>query len=262
MIACLGPAGSYSSLVASKMARAGAGDLLLCPTFSAVMESLEEGRADSAVLPVENSIRGGVMQNLDLLENADVYAVQEAVEKIDHRLAMLQGVSPEQVERIYSHEQAIGQCSGYLRRRFPEAQYVCTPSTAKSLELLDGRSAGIVGSHIRKDGVVLSEDNIADEKDNFTRFFRLVPRRAGLPNRSEKIFFCAVTAHRPRALLGFLEAFEAFNLTRIVSCPIKNEFGQYRFFIEFLGDIGDVSVRSALERAEAQCLQFRLIGAY
>ena len=261
---CLGPQGSYSELAALRFS-GGEGEIVLCPDFYAAVSALQKGEADFAVLPIENSIQGGVLKNLDLLERPDApFAVEELVLAIDHRLATLEGVSCEAIERIYSHEQAIGQCAEYLHAHFPNAKLLYTRSTAESLEKLDAHSAGIVGAHAKKQGVVLSKENIADEKRNFTRFLRLVRREEAHPERSEKVFFCATCKHRPGSLYELLGVFarSGINLTRIESRPIRDVFGEYRFFIEIDGDIARKEVVAALKEAEAFCRQFHIIGAY
>ncbi len=261
---CLGPKGSYSELAALRFSD-GEGEIVLCPDFYTAVSALQKGEADFAVLPIENSIQGGVLKNLDLLEHPDApFAVEELVLAIDHRLATLEGVSCDAIERIYSHEQAIGQCSEYLRTHFAGAKLLYTRSTAESLEKLDAHSAGIVGAHAKKQGVVLSQENIADEKRNFTRFLRLVRREEAHPKRSEKVFFCAICKHRPGSLYELLGVFarHGINLTRIESRPIRDVFGEYRFFIEIDGDIAREEVRTALKEAEAFCRQFHIIGAY
>ena len=125
-------------------------------------------------------------------------------------------------------------------------------------------SAGIVGAHVKTQGVVLSKENIADEKRNFTRFLRLVRREEARPKRSEKVFFCATCKHRPGSLYELLGVFarSGINLTRIESRPIRDVFGEYRFFIEIDGDIARKEVVSALKKAGAFCRQFHIIGAY
>ena len=113
-VSCLGPEGSYSHLAAETLCPESR--VLLCGNFPAVFAALAEGAADEAVIPIENSIQGGVLQNLDLLERENVYAVEQTVLKIDHRLALKEGVKLADVRRVYSHEQAIGQCSEYLQK--------------------------------------------------------------------------------------------------------------------------------------------------
>lgn len=261
-ISCLGPTGSYSELAAKRFVQGG--EIVLCRNFAEVVSRLECGETDFAVIPIENSIQGGVLQNLDLIEKSNVFAEEELILPIDHRLALKKGVAPEDIRRVYSHEQAIGQCSEYLRTRLPEAQCIFTSSTTESLSKIDGESAGIVGSHIHAEGIILSEENIANEKKNFTRFLRLARTGNQLDTPSVKIFLCAVCEHKPGTLLALLKAFaeSGHNLTRIQSRPIKNVFGEYRFFIELEGNVADPAVKNMLERARAGCRQFRILGAY
>ncbi len=258
--ACLGPAGSYSELAARTLCPHA--DRVLCSTFSAVFDALEAGRADCAVIPIENSIQGGVLQNLDLLERRDAVAVAQTRLRIDHRLAVREGVRAEDITRIYSHEQAIGQCARFLDAHFPRAERIFTDSTAKSLSLLDAHSAGIVGAHTAAEGIVLSSENIADEKNNFTQFFLLRRRQEGIPSAGNTVFFVAVCEHRPGSLLALLQCFSSrgINLTRIESRPIPAVRGEYRFFIEIDASGGDVG--GALQSAREGCRFFRILGVY
>ena len=130
--------------------------------------------------------------------------------------------------------------------------------------MLDAHSAGIVGAHIRAPGVVLSAENIADEKNNFTQFFLLRRRSEGLPARGRTVFFSAVCEHRPGSLLELLRRFSArgINLTRIESRPIPAVPGEYRFFIEIDGDPSMPNVQAALSEAREDCRSFRILGVY
>ncbi len=260
-VSCLGPAGSYSELAASELCPEG--ERLLCRNFHEVIESLVNELCDYAVLPIENSIQGGVVVNLDLVSSYSVFAIKETVLKIDHRLAMLRGVKREDITQVYSHEQAIGQCQTFLREQLPGAKCRYADSTAESLSLLDEHTAGIVGAHVRAEGVVLSDENIANEKCNFTRFM-LLERRGDLPARSSKVYFSAVTGHVPGTLVELLGIFARsnINLTRIESRPLPGKFGCYSFFIELSGDVADQNLIDALRAARDYCEHFRLIGAY
>ncbi len=261
-VSCLGPDGSYSVLAAQKTCKGA--QLILCKNFPEVIARLSSGEVDCAVIPIENSIQGGVLQNLDLLERENVFAVEECVLAIDHRLVVKKGVPLKDVTQIYSHEQAIGQCSEYLNKYFPNAQILFADSTAKSLQMLNEHTAGIVGGHVKREDLTISEESISNEKNNFTRFLRLV-RGDATPKNSEKLFCCTVLKHRPGALLQLLKIFADgnVNLTRIESRPIKDVFGEYRFFIEFKGDISSPAVQELLRRVEQENSdKFRLLGAY
>ena len=151
-VACLGPEGSYSELAAKAMRpRSG---ILLCEDFPSVFAALTSGEADCAVVPIENAIQGGVLQNLDLLSMTEgVFETEEYLLPIDHRLVTKGKISYEGIERVCSHEQALAQCSEFLQRHLPHAKKIATASTAESLSLLDCRTAGIVGSHVSGSGV-------------------------------------------------------------------------------------------------------------
>lgn len=261
-VSCLGPAGSYSELAASVLCEGK--ELVLCRSFSEAVARLLALETDYAVLPVENSLNGGVLPVLDLLAEKNIYGDDEYLLHIDHRLALREGTRPEDIEAVCSHEQALAQCEEYLRTKFPNARLIATASTAESLERIDAHTAGIVGSHIHRAGIVLSAENIADNKQNFTRFLRVGREEPSFDRQSAMIFLCAVCAHRPGALLGLLKIFRGYglNLTRIESRPLKETFGQYRFFIEFAGDVTADRVRAALEDVKGYCEDFKLIGAY
>ncbi len=259
-VSCLGPKGSFSERAAWEMR---AEEVLLFPSFAGAVSALIKGEADFAVLPVENALGGGVIAVLDLLSQNDIFGTEEKILYIDHRLATLGGVKFEDIDAVYSHEQALLQCSEFLKERLPHAALIGTSSTAESLEKLSFHTAGIVGAHVRREGVVLSEQNIADEKGNFTRFLRV--RRGGFEGgHSGRVFLCAECRHEPGSLLGLLQCFdkEKLNLTRIESRPVKKEPGHYRFFIEFTGDMAAPPVKRALSSAEEYCSFFKLLGAY
>ena len=261
-VSFLGPEGSFSQLAAQKMCPEHLP--VFCHSFPEAVKKLVGGEVDCAVLPIENSLNGAVRQNLDLLQREDVFGVEEFLLPVDQRLAMKEGVRAEDIKFIYSHEQAIEQCAQYLHTHFPAVQCMRTSSTVESLKKLDEHSAGIVGAHVSREGVVLSAENIADNKQNFTRFMRVERGRGEDKTHSVMVFLCAVCEHKPGSLLGLLKIFQrhALNLTRIESRPVKEAFGEYRFFIEFAGDIGTDRVKKALSEVRAYCSQFKLLGAY
>lgn len=263
-IGYLGPEGSYSSIAAAQMKP----DAKLCAyqSFPKVFLSLISKQTDAIVVPIENTLNGGVLQNIDLLQSTDgIYATEECVIKIDHRLAFLKGADKSRIKRIYSHSQALEQCAKYLSENFPSATLVPTESTAASLEKIQTEEdAGIVGSHTKKEGIVLSESNIADEDSNFTHF--LLIRRAKISDNahSRKIYFSVTCANRSGALIELLACVSKYglNMTRIESRPIKNAPDEYRFFLEIEGDYSDRNVKNALSEIENAANSFKLLGCY
>ena len=261
-VSCLGPSESYSCL-AAKHFRLDA-EYVCCKSFPEVIEKLKSGEADFAVIPVSNFITGSIVKNLDLVtETDDVMGVESFLLPVEHRLVTKGHIPYEKIERVCSHVQALGQCEKFIQANFPNARLVVTRSTAESLSLLDGHTVGIVGAHAASDGLVFSEENIADESNNATRFM-LFERRTQPPEKSNYIFFSAVCRHEAGALASFLGIFArlGLNLTRIASRPVQSAEGPYRFFMEFEGNIGSKEVQAALAKAKRQGAGFRLIGAY
>ncbi len=259
----LGPSGSYSELAARMSGR---GEARAFPSFRALVGALTAGEVEGIVLPVENSLNGGVMQNLDLLQDTTgIIAVEEERVTIEHRLVMLEGADAGGITRIYSHPQALEQCAGYLFSRFPEARQIATPSTSACIDMIKTvRDAGIVGRGFSRPGYVLLPDIISDEPLNFTQFLYVVRGDESLLSRTRKVFLSFVCTHRPGSLNGALSAFaaEGINMTKIESRPIKDIPGEYRFFIEIEGDYSSPEVRRALRSLADMCRSIKILGGY
>lgn len=280
-IAYLGPEGSYSHLAAEYFLDLERGAAKQTPferdecipfrNFPEVFAAVETGRVAAAAVPIENSLQGGVLQNLDLLQSSsDLYAVREHVLKIDHRLIYRTGMSYKEVGRVYSHRQALDQCAAFLTREMPFASLKEMESTAlgigKAADDVSGKSAAIAGAHTTfiPDGFSMSEECISDEKNNFTQFLLLKKGLSNLPERSDKFFFSTVCPHHAGSLMSLLGIIAAhgINMTKIESRPVKNRSGEYRFFIEAEGDVTGGRVKEALAEIEKNVLECKLLGAY
>lgn len=260
----LGPEGSYSNIAAGKFRPAA--KLISYATFLKAMRALVNGGCDLVALPIENSLNGSVDQNIDLLQStAGVFAFEEYTLKIDHRLATLAGADAEKLTRIYSHQQALGQCTEYLSKHFPAAELIATPSTAASLKMLKSDTDGcIVGAHTHVDGVVLSAESIADNPTNETHFLLIRKGAADIAVHTRKIYFSATCRDEAGALCSLLEILKrgGINMSKIQSRPIKNRRGEYIFFIEIEGDYSDKQTRSTLEEFKENTQSFKILGAY
>jgi prephenate dehydratase len=264
---CLGPQGSYSEQAAKVLSPRS--EIALYRNFPAVVRSVEEGETDEIVLPIENTIQGGVLQNMDLLaERSDLFIVKEYIMPVSHRLVMKEGGSLSEIERVYSHAQAIGQCSVFLSECLPFAEKIPVESTAHSLSMVKGKGdACIVGEHLCKDlkGFTVYSEEIADEKKNFTYFELIKKGKKSIEGKSSKlIYFVAKLPHKAGslyALLGILDEYK-LNMTKIESRPIKDKPGEYRFFIEVEGDYSSPVILQALQKIEGACLEFKLLGCY
>lgn len=263
-IGYLGPEGSYSFIAAEGMRPQA--EHIAYQSFALVIASLIGGETDGVVVPIENSLNGGVMQNIDLLQYTEgICAVEEYTVKIDHRLVTRRGADVTKINRIYSHSQALEQCAAYLKNNFPSAQLCSAPSTAASLDMiLTDTDAGIAGAHLKREGLVFSQNNIADEENNYTHF--LLVRRGSVPEdaHTSKIYFSFTCRNKAGALVKILERVceNGFNMTKLQSRPIKNTPEAYRFFIETDGDYASQRVKAALADIRENSDEFKLLGCY
>ena len=279
-IAFLGPEGSYSHLAAKEFLRVEAtgapstvnwDECIPFRNFPEVLSAVENGRVDAAAIPIENSIQGGVSQNLDLLQSAsNLYAVKELIIRIDHRLVYKEGTPISQIGRVYSHRQALDQCAGFLSKEMPFAALRETESTgfgvSRAMEDETGKSAAIVGAHTEnlRGGFVMGKTCISDEINNFTQFLLIKKGEEKLPKNGQKLFFSLVGPHRPGGLLGLLETIAHYgvNMTKIESRPVKDRPGEYRFFIEAECDVASEDTKNMIAAIRENALEYKLLGAY
>lgn len=263
-IAYLGPDGSYSKIAAERFRPQA--EYLGYSSFALAIKALLEGECNLAVLPIENSLNGGVNQNIDLLQYTDgLIAFEDLSLEIDHRIATRSGADMAKITRIFSHRQALEQCGQYLAKNFPQAQLVGAPSTAAGLDMIEyDTDACIVGAHTKREGITLSSYNIADEKSNRTHF--LLIKKGGVADckPSKKMYFSATCPHKPGELLNILSIISSggLNMTKIESRPVKDRLGEYRFFIEIDGNCFSDKVKSVLKNVESASSSFKILGAY
>ena len=279
-IAFLGPEGSYSHLAAKQFLKTestgvkAVGEWDECVpfrNFPEVLAAVSSGKADAAAIPIENSLQGGVSQNLDLLQDCNnLYAVKEEIIRVDHRLIYKKGVKLSEIGRVYSHRQALDQCAAFLTKEMPFASLRDAESTgfgiSRAVEDDSGKSAAIAGAHTEnlRSGFVMSEQSISDEKNNYTHFLLIKKGEGALPKESNRVFFSAVCPHRPGSLLELLQIIAKYciNMTKIESRPVKDRPGDYRFFIEADCDISSKEVKEMLVSIRQLTLECKLLGAY
>lgn len=268
-IAFLGPRGTYSEEAAIMYGGPGA-ELIPFPSIPALAEAVETGRADVAVLPIENSIEGGVSTTLDLLiHETELKISHEVVVPIRHMLVTQEGVSLEDIRTVMSHPQALGQCRRYLDRCLPDAEQVAALSTAgavKSVVEGDDRTIAAIGpgpSQVLYGGVILAHD-IQDNPNNLTRFVVLQPED-GEPTGDDKTSIgLTAKADEPGVLEQIIRpiADARLQLTRLESRPTKGWLGTYVFLIDFEGHRSEQRVIDVLRQIEARSTTLKVFGSY
>jgi chorismate mutase/prephenate dehydratase len=234
-------------------------------TIQDVFEAVERGKADYGVVPVENSTEGPVSLTLDRFIPSEVKICAEIMTRISHDLLSLSGNAAE-VQKIYSHPQALGQCREWLRRNFSHVGLEETGSTAKAAQLaLEDFHAAAIASSLAASvyGLKAVAYQIEDHSSNATRFLVLGRQDAARTGR-DKTSVLFIVPHTPGTLFRVLEVFyeKRINLTRIESRPKKEKPWEYVFFIDFEGHATDPHVAQALDEVKERVLSVKVLGSY
>ncbi|MCD7868766.1 MAG: prephenate dehydratase [Clostridiales bacterium] len=236
-------------------------------TFRAAMEEVAQGRADYAVLPIENSTQGIVTDIYDLLMEYQLYIVGEQVIHASHVLLGLPEAELSDITRVYSHPQALAQCGSYLEAHpdWKKTEVENTAGAARRVSLEGDRNHAAIASREagKVYGLKILAENICKSERNVTRFI-IVSARPVYEENAKKISICFELPHRTGSLYNMLShiIYNGLNMTKIESRPIPGETWEYRFFVDFEGDLRDGSVENALRGIEAETQTLRVLGNY
>lgn len=268
-IAFLGPRGTYSEEAAIAL---GGPDAVLVPFASipASAEAVDRGEADVAVLPIENSIEGGVSTTLDLLiHETDLHICREVVVPIRHVMVAKESIPLDEIRTVVSHPQALGQCRRFLERELPHAQQVAALSTAGAVQaVVDGDDVTVVaigpGPAQRRYGGAIIAEGIQDNPSNLTRFVVLAREDAAPTGNDKTSIGLTADADEPGVLEAIVRpiAEARLNLTRLESRPTKGWLGTYVFLIDFEGHRTDARVADVLDRIERRSTSLKVFGSY
>ncbi len=236
-------------------------------TFRDAMEAIEEGSADYAVMPIENSSAGAVDEMYDLLVEFENYIVGETVIPITNTLAGLPGSDISQIQKVYSRGMALMQASHFLDEH-PGWQQISVANTAiaaqKIKEEADPSQAAICSADAaRTYGLEILEGNVNDSVNNFTRFIVVTNQKIFLKDAT-KISICFELPHESGSLYHLLSHFiyNDLNMTKIESRPVEGKSWEYRFFIDFEGNMADAAVKNAIRGLREESRNLRILGNY
>jgi chorismate mutase/prephenate dehydratase len=236
-------------------------------TWKDAMEAIRNNEADFAVLPIENSSAGIVSENYDLLVAYDNYIVGEQIIKIEHTLLGLPETDLSDIEVVYSHPQALMQCSGYLEehRNWEKISLKNTAMAAKKIMEEGNKHQAAIASRITADiyGLSVLDSGISDNSNNSTRFI-IVTGRKVYRKDAGKISICFEIPHESGSLYHMLSHFiyNNLNMTNIQSRPIKDRNWEYRFFVDFEGSFKDHAVQNALRGLKEETTSLKILGTY
>ena len=265
-IAIQGEFGSFSHDAATKLVPDG--EIVPCSLSAEVFAALSGGGVEAAVIPIENSLAGSVLEHYDLLLSHDVRVVRETLVHIRHNLIGISGVETGEINRVYSHPVALAQCRKYLAahpRMESYAFYDTAGSVKQLMELRDRRVAGIASeAAAHYYGAQILEAGIEDNPENYTRFF-LVRRAAEavMDPESNKISLAFSLEHKPGSLVKALTelAWIGANMTKIESRPVHGKPWEYIFFVDCQIQKAEDGAR-AVEALKPHCAMVKELGRY
>ena len=236
-------------------------------SFRDAMCAIEEGAADYAVLPIENSTAGMVSQIYDLLSEFENYIVGEQVIPIRHCLMATPGTTFETIRRVYSHPQSLMQCDRFLAEHSSWTSISMANNAfaaQKVAEEKDVTQAAIASSYAaQRYGLEILQEGVNQASNNSTRFIIVTNRKIFLRGAG-RISLCLEISHESGSLYHLLSHFiyNNLNMTKIESRPIEERAWEYRFFIDFEGNLGDSAVRNALRGLRDEAKNLKILGNY
>jgi prephenate dehydratase len=268
-IAHLGPSGTYAEMAALAYVQTlpSSAAVALCPYPSILqtLHSVAEQQTQVAVVPVENSIEGGVGVTLDTVWQLNTLQIQQAlVLPISHALISCAATLAE-IEAVYSHPQALAQCQGWLAKHLPTAQLIPANSTTEALQHLN-QNATLAAISSQRAAQLYTLPILAypinDQPDNCTRFWVVSLKES--PEGSHTSLAFSIPANVPGGLAKALQIFAErnLNLSRIESRPTKRSLGEYLFFVDIEASLQSSAVQSALLELQGYTEMLKVFGSY
>jgi len=274
-IGYLGPQGSWSHVAATKQFGSSVeyDDLR---AIAGVFEEVRRGHVDYGLVPIENSLGGGIVETLEAFKQHahEVSIYTEVQIEIHH--ALLANCEPARVRRIHSKPEVFAQCRTWLATQYPHAELIPAASSSRAAQtaaeeyaqaeaIKAEATSAAIGSELAGEiyGLKVLFDDIADNLSNLTRFY-VISRQRAKPSGDDKTSLMFTTPDEPGALVRVLQAFQraGVNLTHIDKRPSGRVNWTYTFFIDAAGHQEDESMARAIDDARALCQELTVIGSY
>lgn len=266
LVACLGVEGTYSQIAADRMFHSP--NIMYCNNFEGVFAAVDKGLCKYGVLPVENSTAGTVNKVYDLMMKYNFHIVKGLRLKVDHNLMVNHGVKKSDIKEIFSHEQAIAQCSEYLKQ-FPEdVKVTVCENTAMASQMVaeSGRKdAAALSSRFCAElyGLKMLERAVQDRDNNYTRFICISKELQILPG-ADKTSVMMVISHKPGELYKILSKFYmlGINLTKLESRPIAERDFEFMFYFDLETSVYSEKFIYLISELSERCEEFKYLGSY
>ncbi len=264
-VAFQGEFGAYSEEAAVAFFGSGI-NLKPCESLEGVFQAVERGEVRFGIAPIENSLEGSIARTYDLLLESDIKVTGETELRVSHCLIVNPGVTLNDIKKIYSHPQALGQTQAFIKHL--GCELIPTYDTAGSVKMIKERglmdSAAIASARAAEIYQMKTlACGIEDNPHNYTRFFILAKEDAP-PTGNDKTSVVFSVKHRPGTLFGFLKllAEKGINLTKIESRPTRQKPWDYNFYLDFEGHRQDTVAAGVLARLEDYATFLKVLGSY
>ena len=266
LVACQGVEGANSQAACDKLLPRG--NIMSVKSFEAVFDAVESGLCKFGVLPIENSANGSVRTVYDLLQRKRFSIVRATTLHIRHELMAKPGTKLSEITEIYSHEQAIGQCSRYLATLNGKVKVTPVANTAVAAKMVaEGINphAAAISSHSCTElyGLVTLKEDIQDSDNNYTRFI-CIEKNPVIYAGANKISLILDCKNEPGALNSLLAKIAAYgvNTCKIESCPVSGRNFEFIFFFDLDASVREPGVLPMLEELERISESFTFLGNY
>ena len=265
VVACQGVEGAYSQLACEKLFSVP--NILYCTTFESVFNAIDSGLCQYGVLPLENSTAGSINKIYDLMMHYHFSIVRSTRLKIDHNLLAKPGVSLSGIKEIFSHEQAITQCAGFLKTLGDVKITPCenTAVAAQMVSASDRNDIAALSSRYCAElyGLDCLAESVQDKGNNYTRFITISKSLEVYPG-ADKTSIMLVVPHKPGSLYRILSRFYALgiNLIKLESRPIPDRDFEFMFYFDLDTSVYSPQFAELISELDHVCEEFKYLGSY
>ena len=266
IIACQGTEGAYSQIAGTRMFKSP--KIMYFKSFDSVFSAIESGFCQYGILPIENSSAGSVKKVYDLMLRHKFYVVRSCRLKIDHNLLAAPGVKKEDIREIFSHQQALDQCAGYLEQFGPDVKITRCENTAMAAEAVAKSGRTDIAAIASYDcaslyGLKCLESDIQDRGNNYTRFICISKKLEIYPGANRTTVMMTLP-HRPGSLCRALSRFYSLgiNITKLESRPLPERDFQFMFYFDLETSVYSGEFGRMIDDLDSISEEFRYLGSY
>lgn len=266
LVACQGVEGAYSQHACEKLFESP--NIMYMNTFEGVFNAIDKGLCRYGMLPLENSTAGSVNAIYDLMQKYDAYIVRSVRVKVDHNLLVKKGTKLKEIREIYSHEQAINQCSDYIKKLGNKVKVTVCENTAMAAKFVaesDRKDVAALSSRACAElyGLDCLAGSVQDKGNNYTRFICISKKLEIYPG-SDKTSIMMILPHKPGALYKVLSRFYAvgINLEKLESRPLPDRDFEFMFYFDLNTSIYSEQYAQIINELDELCEEFKYLGSY